>query len=161
MTETTVYLDSSALAKRYKNEAGSRAVDALYRRAETLDLRLAFSLWNIGEVLRTLGRARSQGLLSEREASSASWLFVRETMKFRALGALRIVPVASAIIGGALPLVLASRLSQPDALQIASCKEVGGVLVTSDAKMIEEARQEGITVLDPAAEADAKALEAL
>lgn len=64
MTETTVYLDSSALAKRYKNEAGSEAVDALYRRAEALDLRLAFSLWNIGEVLRTFARARSQGILT-------------------------------------------------------------------------------------------------
>jgi len=161
MTETTVYLDSSALAKRYKAEAGSEAVDSLYRRAEGLDLHLAFSLWNIGEVLRALARARVLAVLSEREAARASWLFLRETMKFRALGALRVVPVGSAVIAGALPLILASRLSQSDALQIASCRDVGGVPVSSDAKLVQEARQEGITVLDPSAEADAKALRAL
>ena len=152
---TTVYLDSSALVKRYLAEEGSEAVDGLFRRAEGLDVRLAFSLWNIGEVLRALARARSAGALTQREVEESAWLFLRETLKFRALGALRIVPVGSDVIGAAIPLLLASRLSQPDAIQIATAVEIlADAFVAADARLVREARRDGLKALDPISDAE-------
>ena len=63
------------------------------------------------------------------------------------------------MIAGAIPLLLASRLSQPDALQIATCRDIGGVLVSADARLVREARAERLTAFDPAV--DAEALRAL
>lgn len=153
-------MDSSALVKRYLAEEGSDSIDQLYRRAEGLDLQLAFSLWNIGEVLRAIARARALGLLTQREAEEACWLFIRETLKFRALGALRIFPVGSDVIAAAIPLLLASRLAQPDAIQIATAGRGGAdAFVAADARLVREARREGLDALDPVR--DAKALAAL
>ena len=153
---TTVYLDSSALVKRYIAEEGSDAVDGLYRRAEGLDVQLAFSLWNIGEVLRAVARARALGVLTQREASESGWLFLRETLKFRALGALRVLPLGSDVIAGAIPLLLASRLGQPDAIQVATAREVGaGAFVAADVPLVREAGREGLNALDPVRDPEA------
>lgn len=153
---TTVYLDSSALVKRYLAEEGSDALDHVYRRAEGLDLQLAFSLWNIGEVLRAIARARSNGRLTRREAEEATWLFLRETLKFRALGALRVVPVGSDIIGASIPLLLASRLAQADAIQIVTSKDRSAdAFLAADERLVREARREGLNALDPIEDAEA------
>ena len=56
-----IYLDSSALTKRYLYEAGSSAVDEIFRGAEAGDLVVAFSIWNIGEVLGVLDARRRRG----------------------------------------------------------------------------------------------------
>ncbi len=155
---TTVYLDSSALVKRYLAEEGSEAVDGLYRRAEGLDIQLAFSLWNIGEVLRALARARSMGQLTQWEVEESVWLFLRETLKFRALGGLRIVPVGSDVIATAIPVLLASRLSQADAIQLATAVEVrANALVAADERLVREARRDGLNALDPVMDAEAVA----
>lgn len=147
---TTVYLDSSALVKRYIGEDGSEAIDSLYRRAEGLDLQLVFSLWNVGEALRAIARARAMGILTEVEAAKSTWLFLRETLKFRALGALRIVPIGSDVISRAIPLLLASRLGQPDAIQIATALGFeAGAFVAADRRLVLEARKEGLNALDP------------
>lgn len=155
---TTVYLDSSALVKRYIRETGSEAVDRLYRRAEGLDLHLVFSLWNVGEVLRAIARARAMGLLTQRGGAKSTWLFLRETLKFRALGALRIVPIGSDVIAGATPLLLASRLGQADAIQIATAGGFeAGAFVAADRQLVTEAREEGLNALDPTEDAEAMA----
>lgn len=153
---TTVYLDSSALVKRYIAEEGSAAIDGVYRRAEGLDLQLAFSLWNIGEVLRAIARARALRALTQREAAESTWLFLRESLKFRALGSLRIVPVGSDVIAAAIPLLLASRLSQPDAIQIATALGSGtDAFLAADDRLVREARREGLNALDPVRDAEA------
>jgi predicted nucleic acid-binding protein len=45
------YLDTSAIVKRYILERGSDEVAALYSRAWGGDVKLSFSLWNVGEAL--------------------------------------------------------------------------------------------------------------
>ena len=121
-----------------------------------MDLQLAFSHWNIGEVLRAIARARSEGHLTQREAEECGWLFLRETLKFRALGALRIFPVGSDVIAGAIPLLLASRLAQPDALQVATAREGGAdAFLAADERLVREARRQGLNALDPVRDAEA------
>ena len=46
-----VYLDSSSMVKRYVEEPGTKIVREAYLKAYSGELLIAFSLWNIGEVL--------------------------------------------------------------------------------------------------------------
>ena len=54
MTENLVYLDSSAIVKRYTKETGTSTVDFVYRQAELGKLVVGFSIWNIGETVGAL-----------------------------------------------------------------------------------------------------------
>jgi len=49
-----VYLDTSAIVKRYIQEAGSDVVASLYSSAWQGSVKISFSPWNIGEVLGVL-----------------------------------------------------------------------------------------------------------
>ena len=58
-----VYLDSSAIVKRYIKEAGTEIMDLAFGYAEDGHIKLFFSIWNIGEVLGILVEvARSMGI---------------------------------------------------------------------------------------------------
>ena len=154
MNEKTVYLDSSALAKRYLAENGTEAVDSLYRRAEAGELQLAFSTWNTGEVFGAIARALRLEWISEDDARRASWALLRETLKFRGLGRLWTVPVRGDLLAGAVPLLFRLGLTQPDGLQIITCKDVrADAFVSSDRRLLRAAAQEGLHALDPAADA--------
>jgi len=74
--------------KRYVEERGSEVVDTAYAKAETGELRLAFSIWNIGEVLGVLDRYSSKGLLSAETMKTAPLDFISESTKMVRLGAL-------------------------------------------------------------------------
>ena len=148
-------MDSSAIAKRYVAEDGAEAVDALYHRAEAGAIGLAFSVWNIGEVLRAVAKAQRLGWISSDEAGTAAWAFVRETLKVRSLGALRIVPVRGDLLAAAVPLLFRRGLSQPDGLQITTCKDVAGeAFVSADRRLLQAARAEGLLALHPTTDAE-------
>lgn len=49
MSEKVIYLDSSAIIKRYIREENSDRMVELYTQAYQGDIKLAFSLWNIGK----------------------------------------------------------------------------------------------------------------
>ncbi len=154
MTGTTVYLDSSAVVKRYLVEEGTDAVDGIYRRAEAGELRIAFSLWNLGEVLRAVGKGVRRGLLSESGAQTIAWAFLRETLKLRGLGALRIIAVRGDLLARTIPLIFRHGIGQPDGLQITSSAEVqASALVSADESLVRVARLEGARALHPVEDA--------
>lgn len=160
MNGKTVYLDSSALAKRYLAEEGTEAIDFVYRRAEAGGLQLAFSIWNLGEVLGAIARALRLEWISEDEAKKASWALLRETLKFRGLGRLWTVPVRGDLLADAVPLLFRQGLTQPDGLQIITCKDVrADTFVSSDRRLLRAATQEGLRALDPVV--DARSLRSL
>ena len=148
-------MDSSAIAKRYLAEDGSEAVDALYHRAEAGSIRLAFSLWNIGEVMRAVVKAQRLGWISSEQAGTAAWAFLRETLKVRGLGALRTVPVRGDLLAEAVPLLFRHGISQPDGLQITTCKDVrGDAFVSADRRLLQAAHAEGLVALHPVTDAN-------
>src|SRR6266487_1137126 len=150
MSERSVYLDSSAVAKRYIAEAGTETIDALYARSEAREMQLGFSLWNVGEVLGAIARARRVRWLTPAEAETAAWSFVGESMKLRRLGALRTVPVRGDLLEAAIALLFRRDIEQADALQIATCKDLrAAALISAERRVLEAARAEGLTALDP------------
>ena len=56
MSVESIYLDTSALIKRYILEEYSEHVDRLYREAHAGRVRIGFSIWNIGEVAVVLDK---------------------------------------------------------------------------------------------------------
>ena len=44
-----LYLDTSVILKRYLTEMGTDITDTIFDKAETGDLIITISLWNIGE----------------------------------------------------------------------------------------------------------------
>lgn len=151
MPEKTVYLDSSAVVKRYLVERGTEPVDLLYHRAEAGKVQLAFSQWNLGEVLGAFAKAHRRGMITQREMEAASWAFIRETLKLRGLRALRLLPVRGDLLALATALLFRHGLGQADALQIASSRELAAAaLITADRVLMRVSRLEGIPSLDPA-----------
>jgi predicted nucleic acid-binding protein len=150
MGDKTVYLDSSAIAKRYVEEEGSEAIDALYARSEVREMDLCFSLWNVGEVLGAIAKARRLRWLTPAGAETAAWSFVRESMKLRHMGALRTAPVRGDLLEAAITLLFRRDIEQADALQIATCQDLrASAFVSADRSLLEAARAEGLAALDP------------
>ena len=94
----TVYLDKSAIVKHYVQEAGSDVIAQVYSKAWLGDLRIAYSVWNIGEVLGVLDNHHTRGWLSREDYELARPEFLGETMKMLKLRILGAVPVKLARI---------------------------------------------------------------
>lgn len=93
MKEKIVYLDSSAVIKRYVRESGSERIRDLYLSTYLGNTVLAFSLWNIGEILGALDKAQRLQRISEEQHSEALGRFTEATARLRKIGRLRLIPV--------------------------------------------------------------------
>jgi len=139
------YLDSSVIVKRYVEEAGTEEVRELYVRAYAGDLNLAFSLWNLGEVLGALAKAKLLNRISEEDYTQARRTFLSETRRLNRLGLAIIVPVKSTILTHSWRLLEKHHIYQADALQIASAKYVNATqFLVSDKRLHEAASNEGL-----------------
>ena len=76
-----LYLDSSVMLKRYISEPGTETTDAIFDKAETGELTLTISLWNIGEALRVLDEKHRKGWLTEKEFRVTLHNFADELVK--------------------------------------------------------------------------------
>ena len=150
-----VYLDSSAVAKRYVEEKGSDLVDRIYSRAEAGDLQMAFSIWNVGEVLGVLDRYRMRKILTERDFETSSRNLVLESMKMLRLGSLIIHPITSDILVESWAFLLDHHVYQADALQAINAKILGSDLfLTADSALLEAVKSWELNAFDVESEAD-------
>ena len=100
-----VYLDSSAIVKRYVKESGSELVRGYYLKAYSGELKLSYSFWNIGEVLGAFDRARQGHRLDEDSFRIVRERFLLETRRVAKLGIAVIVPVKTRILMEAWKLI--------------------------------------------------------
>ena len=131
--------------KRYIREKGSELVDRAYGRAEAGDLHLAFSIWNIGEVIGAFDRYLTRKVISSKEYSTASSDLISETLKLSRMGSLAVLPITAEMISRSWDLVPAYHIYEADALQVAACKEAGSELfLCADYRLLETAKSEGL-----------------
>ncbi len=143
-----VYLDTSAIVKRYIVEDGSNIVNKLYEEALNGDLALSFSLWNIGEVLGVFDKYYRRGWISEEEYKHVQLLFKAETRRLIKLKVLHIVPVKSRLLVKTWCLITKHHIYVADALQIVSARTVGAdKLVTGDKKLYDVSILEDLDAL--------------
>ncbi|MBS7623344.1 type II toxin-antitoxin system VapC family toxin [Candidatus Bathyarchaeota archaeon] len=144
-----LYLDSSAIVKRYVTEPGSATADLVFEQAESGELIITFSLWNIGEVLGVLDERRSRGWLSEAEFSEAAKIFSNELSKLMRLRALEIVPVYTSILVETWSFILGHHIYEADALQITTCTHAESqAMLSGDEKLIKASRRLGLRAFD-------------
>lgn len=145
MSTATAYLDSSAIAKRYVEEEGSGAVNGLYNKALIGELRLAFSAWNLGEVLGVFDKYFRREWLSGEDREKARRQFIGETLRLLRLRILSTIPVKARLLVQTWPLIEKHQIYEADALQIVSAKHIKAQsFYTADAHLHEAAVKEGI-----------------
>jgi predicted nucleic acid-binding protein len=93
-----VYLDTSAIIKRYVREPGSELMNEIYEKALSGDVLLSFSLWNIGEVLGVLDKYRRRQWLDDENYLKARVQFLGETLRFIKLRLIKVIPVGTGLL---------------------------------------------------------------
>lgn len=148
MSTRVVYLDTSVVVKRYVLERGTDVVKALYSSAWNGEVKLSFSLWNIGEILDVLNRYRQRGWLGDSEYRTARVMFLSKTVRMLRLGLLKIVPLRLSIVSESWKIVEKHNIYEADAIQIASAKHIkASELYTADKKLCDVASKEGVKVV--------------
>lgn len=145
MRETIVYLDSSAIVKRYIKEPGSDIIRNIYLKVYAGEAVISFSIWNIGEVLGVFDRARITGRIDDETYRVVRKRFLLETRRLVKLGPLVIVPLKTRILRNSWDLVEKYHIYEADAVQIASAKHVNASkFLTGDKQLHEIAVNEGL-----------------
>jgi len=145
-----VYLDTSALVKRYVQEPGTATVDTIFDKASISALAIATSVWNVGEAFGVFDYRRRRKLLTEREFRIALQSLNTEVVGLMRTGALQVYPVRTTLLTEAWSLVLSHHLYQADALQIVTCNNSKSkLLITSDELLRKASESLGLKALDP------------
>jgi predicted nucleic acid-binding protein len=132
-----VFLDSSALAKRYVKEPGSARVDEILLSASSL----AISMMCLPEVVSALCRRRR-----ERQLSAAQYRKAKEAL-LEDLQDASIVNVTDPVVARAVELLERWPLRSSDSLHVASAAEWGADLfVSADGRQCAVARGYGLRV---------------
>ncbi len=140
-----IYLDSSAIVKRYVKEPGSDVVCRVYEKALRGEVLLSFSVWNVGEVLGVLDKYRRRGWLGDGDYLKARLQFLGETLRLLRLKILKVMPVKTSLLTRTWSLVEKHHIYEADALQILSAKLVKAEkLYTGDQLLHEVALREGV-----------------
>ncbi|MFQ5694586.1 MAG: type II toxin-antitoxin system VapC family toxin [Terriglobia bacterium] len=150
-----IYLDASALVKRYVQEPGSEAIDLRFARAE----RIHTSLLSYAEVLAALGRKYHRGELQSSAFRRARDKFLRDfvlLLDVLDMDTTTLVALPGLVerypIRGADAVHLSSALWLRDMVLMVPEFAAGNVAVefcTSDRRLSEFARDSGLAVVAP------------
>lgn len=140
-----VYLDSSAIVKRYVLEDGTDIVQETYTKALQGETKLSFSTWNIGEALGVLDIYQRRKWLEKKNHKKARESLITETLRLIKLGLIKTVPVRTKLLTESWALIEKHHIYQADALQIISAKHIkADQLLSGDKKLADIAKTEGI-----------------
>lgn len=150
----TYFLDTSALAKLYVREPGTERMLALATQAGRTRLAI-LSLARI-ELYSAVHRRTRAGEISSEDCGA-----IIESFEEHLSSVFLVQPVNDAVLDRAVSLLLTRSLRAYDAIQLAACltlpvEQAEGLptFVCSDHQLLEAARAEGASVLDPTVAAD-------
>lgn len=144
-----IYLDSSAIVKRYVREKGSDSANLIYSKCDARELSIYFSFWNIGEVLGVLDQYRERHWISHIQHAEAVKMFSGECLRLLMIDALATVPVNSSILGETWKVIEKHHIYEADAIQIVSSMgSDSDYFISSDRSLIDVARKENIPAID-------------
>ena len=138
-----IYLDSSAIVKRYVLEEGTEKVEDAYFEVLNGAATLHFSVWNVGEVLGAFDAYSRRKWLDVEDYKAVRESFIAETARLIKLGIAKVVPVRSKLLAQSWFLVEKYHIYQADALQIVSAKDIGtDQLLSGDQRLVEASKKE-------------------
>jgi len=140
-----IYLDSSAIVKRYVLEEGTDKIRETYLEALNGAATLHFSVWNIGEVLGALDTYHRRNWLDNDDYRDTRESFITETMRLIKLGVTKVVPVKSKLLAQSWLLIEKHHIYEADALQIVTAKNIDAdQLLSGDQRLVDTARKEKV-----------------
>ncbi len=125
MTEKIVYLDSSAIIKRYVYETSSEIIREQYHEAYLGNVLLSFNIWNIGEVLGVFDRAYRQKRIAKEQLDEVMSRFSSETARLKKISRIKIIVLSESVMESSWDVIIKHHVYAADALQITSAIEVG------------------------------------
>ncbi len=129
------YFDSSALAKRYVDEAGSDEVEAICQKTTELGI----SVIGVPEIISALNRRRREKMLTSHQYQQA------KTRLFEEIGSTTVIHLTSPVIADTVHILEESPVRAMDALHIACALQWEAMLfVSADARQIDAARKAGL-----------------
>lgn len=146
---TVFYLETSALLKRYKTEAGTEAVKYLFSQKGAEDV-FVTSYFTTVEVEAAAARARKAHAISETGYRALLGLFTEDLTETIVLQ-----PISNALVSESSGLVKRYALRAGDAIHLAAASRVREaariptILVTSDREILNAALKEGFLSFDP------------
>lgn len=144
-----VYLDTSALIKRYLEEEGTEIVDFLFDKASP-DITLVISLWNLSESMVAVDKYRRRGALSDGELRGLVRRLIAEIREYWEKGLLKIVPLQPDLLVETWQYILGQHVYAGDAVQLATCRrEQCDFLVAADQRLLEVCQRLGIECFNP------------
>jgi predicted nucleic acid-binding protein len=129
-------------------EPGTETTDIIYGKAETGELTITISLWNIGEALGVLDEKRRKRWLTEKEFEQTLKIFADELLKLIRLKTIEVIPVHTQILTDTWNLLMTHHIYEADALQMATCMHSkNDALISSDEKLVQISRKTGLKAL--------------
>ena len=145
MSERITYLDSSAIMKRYLEESGTPEVSSRFRQAYSGEIRLSFSVWNVGEVLGALDKAARLQRMSVKEHDLTRMRFLLELQRMVRLRIADAIPLRSRVLLDSWRIIEKYHVYAADALQVAAAKHVeASEFLTGDRRLHEVAASSGL-----------------
>ena len=133
------------MVKRYVKEEGSEEVRDAYLRAYSGDQTLAYSIWNVGEVLGALGKAARTRRLREGDYVLARSRFLSETRRMAKLGVASVVSIRASLLKDSWALLEEKHLYEADALQVVTARFAGADrFMTGDSTLFGVAKELGL-----------------
>lgn len=143
--EHRIYLDTSAIAKRYVKEAGTGTIDNIFEEAESGRVTIGFSSSNISETLDVLLKRFHKKEFDEKGLHQTVEAFLAESLKLFRLRSLQILPPTFTILVDCWTCALKHKIYTPDALQIATAKAFkADSFLTFDERLKNVAEAEGL-----------------
>jgi len=145
MKERRIYLDTSAIVKRYLLEPGTEIVDSIYKDAHRREVLIGFSSWNIGEASVVFDKYERMGVINEARKVFEKFLLESRTLVLS--GSLRILSITPDVISRSVALVFRYHIYITDALQLSCTREGFDEFATADRKLAEVAENENIKTI--------------
>jgi len=118
-----IYLDTSALGKRYFSEDGSEKIDEYYSHAWNGKSTLVVSLWNIGEFVDVLLRKTRRAEISEIESRELLQDLQGEMLGLRKQDSFVVVPLTDDLVESSWEMAMREKIRVADALQVVTSKQ--------------------------------------
>ena len=135
-----IYLDTSALVKRYCEEVGSDVVNEVFESSNEI----ITSYWTLAEAIAAIDKKVAKRQISEEEKD-----FVIHVLFSDVLIRVTFMKISNEFIEAILEGILAYHLSADDALQLFSCiVSLSPIFLAADKGLIRAAKEEGLKAFD-------------
>jgi hypothetical protein len=135
-----IYLDTSALVKRYCEEEGSELINALFES----DNELITSSWTLAEAIAAIDRK-----VVKRQISAEERDFIIAVLLAEVAEHLTLLRFSDEFIDAIIARILAHHLSANDALHLVSCSmSQAPIFLTSDKALARAANEAGLRAFD-------------